>query len=250
MTALPAEKIRLVCATRQASADFFARSALGRSLPHYKTFPRGQPIELRLFPANSASLGAAYNAAIEEARADPAVLVFLHDDVLLNDFYWTSHLLEGLQHFDIVGLAGNRRCAPGQASWMFLDDRFLVRDDDRHLSGVLGHGVSFPDLIELSVYGPPGQQVQVLDGVFLAARSESLQRSGLRFDPRFAFHFYDMDFCRQASARGLRMGTWAISAIHGSPGRLGSPEWRRAYRDYLAKYGERPMAATPRGAPR
>ncbi len=237
------DKIRLVCATRLSTEEFFASSALGRSLPHYRTFPRGQPIELRLFAANSAPLATAYNRAIEEAASDPAILVFLHDDVYLNDFYWARHLLEGLNTFHVVGLAGNRRRAPGQASWMFLDGAFR-RDHDANLSGVLGHGDGFPNLIELSVYGPPGQEVKLLDGVFLAARSADLIKSGVRFDPRFAFHFYDLDFCRQAENCGLRMGTWAISVIHASPGRLGIDVWRSAYSVYLEKYGERDPSST------
>lgn len=230
-------KIRLVCATRLDAAEFFSSSALGRSLPFYRSFPRGQPIELRLFPANTAPLPSVYNQAIDESADSPAILVFIHDDVYLNDFYWAQHLIEGLNSFHIVGLAGNRRRATGQASWMFLDDAF-TRDDDTNLSGVLGHGQGFPDLIELSVYGPPGHEVKLLDGVFLGVRSADLHRSGVRFDPAFAFHFYDLDFCRQAEMRGLRMGTWAISAIHASPGRLGVDAWRSAYVGYLAKYGE------------
>lgn len=236
------DKIRLVCATRLSTEEFFASSALGRSLPHYRTFPRGQPIELRLFAANSAPLATAYNKAIDEAASDPAILVFVHDDVYLNDFYWARHLLDGLNAFHVVGLAGNRRRAAGQASWMFLDGAFH-RDEDANLSGVLGHGNGFPDLIELSVYGHPGQEVRLLDGVFLAVRSVDLIRAGVRFDPRFAFHFYDLDFCRQAEISGLRMGTWAISVIHASPGRLGSPAWRSAYSTYLQKYGERDPVA-------
>ena len=231
------DKIRLVCATRLGATEFFSSSALGRSLQFYRTFPRGQAIELRLFPTNSAPLPTVYNVAIEESVDDPAILVFIHDDVYLNDFYWVRHLIDGLGTFHIIGLAGNRRRVPSQASWMFLDDAF-TRDDDSNLSGVLGHGQGFPDLIELSVYGPPGQEVKLLDGVFIGVRSADLLRSGVRFDPAFPFHFYDLDFCRQAELLGLRMGTWAISAIHASPGRLGVDAWRSAYVVYLAKYGE------------
>lgn len=235
--AIASNKIRLVSATRLDAAAFFATSPLGKSLQFYRTFPRGQAIELRLFPKNTESLSTCYNTAIEESANDPAILVFVHDDVYLNDFYWARHLIEGLKAFDVVGLAGNRRRVPGQASWMFLDDAFN-RDDDANLSGVLGHGQGFPDLIELSFYGEPGQAVKLLDGVFLAARSASLVRSGVRFDPAFRFHFYDLDFCRQAELRGLTMGTWALSAIHASPGRLGVDAWREAYMTYLEKYGE------------
>lgn len=231
------ETIRLVCATRLSGEEFLAKSPLGRSVPLYRTFPRRQRIELRLFKENTTGLPALYNTAIEEARHDPAVLVFIHDDVFLSDYYWADHLFEGLRAYDIVGLAGNRRRIPRQASWMYLDDRFS-RDTEENLSGVIGHGQGFPNLKELSVYGEPCEECKLLDGVMLAARSEVLIAKDLRFDARFSFDFYDLDFCRQAELRGIRMGTWAVSAIHASAGKLGSPTWRAAYRVYLEKYNE------------
>lgn len=231
------EIIRFVCATRETREGFFANAPLGRSLLLYRTFPRRQAIELRLFAENSLGLPTVYNTAIEEARSAPAVLVFIHDDVYLSDYYWSYHLFNALERFGIVGLAGNRRRVPRQASWMFLDDRFIA-DSYENLSGVLGHGDGFPNLRQLSVYGDPGQEVKLLDGVLLAARSGTLLAKELRFDPRFTFHFYDLDFCRQAELREISMGTWAISAIHASAGRLGDADWREAYRQYLEKYGE------------
>jgi Glycosyltransferase like family len=230
-------KIRLVTATRLSNAQFFSQAALGRSLPVYRTFPRRQHIELRLFANNEEGLPVIYNVAIEESRSDPAILIFIHDDVFLSDFYWAQHLREALSCFDLVGLAGNRRRVPRQASWMYLDDQF-TRDNSENLSGVLGHGDPFPNLRELSVYGEPGQEVKLLDGVMMAVRSETLIDKDLRFDTRFKFHFYDMDFCRQAEVKNVRMGTWAISLVHASPGTLGVESWRAGYRDYLAKYGE------------
>ena len=230
-------KIRFVSATRLSNEQFFSKAALGRSLPIYRTFPKRQHIELRLFANNKEGLAAIYNIAIEESRSDPAILVFIHDDVFLSDYYWAEHLLEALSHFDLVGLAGNRRRVPRQASWMYLDDQF-TRDNYDNLSGVLGHGDPFPDLRQLSVYGEPGQEVKLLDGVMMAVRSETLIDKGLRFDARFKFHFYDMDFCRQAEMKHIRMGTWAISLVHASAGTLGVESWRAAYREYLAKYGE------------
>ena len=230
------EKFRFVCATRYSSEEFFAKAALGRSLQHYKRYPK-HPIELRLFQRNSSGLPSVYNVAIEESRTDPAVLVFIHDDVQMCDFHWARHLSEALEAFDIVGLAGNRQRAPRQCSWMYLDEHW-TRDADENLSGVIGHGDSFSNLRELSVYGPPGQEVKMLDGVMMAVRSSLLIEKQLRFDPMFDFHFYDLDFCRQAEARQIRMGTWPISVIHESIGRLGPEAWRTAYRKYLDKYGE------------
>jgi tetratricopeptide (TPR) repeat protein/GT2 family glycosyltransferase len=231
------EKVRFVCATRLSEREFFAKAPLGRSLPLYRSFPKKQSIELRLFPNNSAGLSGLYNTAIEEARDEPAILVFIHDDVYLSDFYWAEYLHTALRSFNLVGLVGNRRRVPRQASWMFLDDRFTCDSYD-YFSGVIGHGEAFPNLRQLSVYGPPGQEVKLLDGVLLAIHSRTLLQHELRFDPRFHFHFYDMDFCRQAELRNLKMGTCAMSVVHASAGELGNTGWRAAYADYLVKYGE------------
>jgi tetratricopeptide (TPR) repeat protein len=233
----PRQKMRFVCATRLSSEDFFKQAPLGRSLPVYRTFPKRQTIELRLFADNREGLSGLYNTAIEEVRLDPAILIFIHDDVYLSDYYWAEHLHAALRSFDVVGLAGNRRRVPRQASWMYLDDHF-TSDNFDNLSGVLGHGDPFPNLRELSVYGEPGHEVKLLDGVLIAVRSQTLMEHGLRFDPRFRFHFYDLDFCRQCELRGVRMGTGALSVVHASAGKLGGESWHAAYRDYLAKYGE------------
>jgi GT2 family glycosyltransferase len=230
-------QIRLVCATRLSSDEFFKTAPLGRSLRHYRTFPQHQRIELRLFSDNREGLPGLYNRAIDEAARDPAVLVFLHDDVHLSDFYWASRVHEGLHAFDVIGLAGNRRRLPAQPSWIHVNAA-MERDDFANLSGVLGHGTGFPELTELSVYGVPGQEVKLLDGVLLAVHSDVLQRSGVRFDARFRFNFYDMDFCRQAERAGLRMGTWGISLVHESAGAFRSADWSSAYESYLNKYGE------------
>ena len=82
-----------------------------------------------------------------------------------------------------------------------------------------------------------------MDGLFLAADSEVLNRAGVRFDEQFAFHFYDMDFCRQVEQKGLRMGTWPIAVVHESGGNFSSPGWREGYARYLQKYPDDDAAA-------
>ena len=89
-----------------------------------------------------------------------------------------------------------------------------------------GRGVSW--------YGPTPSEVKLLDGVLLAAKAATLLDGGVRFDPQFAFHFYDIDFCRTAARAGLRLGTWPIAVTHASGGRFGSPEWQAAAEAYFA----------------
>jgi GT2 family glycosyltransferase len=79
--------------------------------------------------------------------------------------------------------------------------------------------------------------VKLLDGLLLAVRSETLRRHAIFFDERFEFHLYDMDFCRQAELKSLRMGTWTLSVIHESRGAYNTPSWHSACADYFSKWG-------------
>ena len=225
--------IRLVCATRVAQENFLRDTALGRSLAVHRL---PSPPELLLFDKNSKGLPTLYNAAIEQAASSPAILVFVHDDVSINDHFWMDRVREALDRFDVVGLAGNTRRSPLQPGWAFATPDFKW-DSPEFLSGSVGHGKGFP-CDEVSHFGRPGVECKLLDGLMLIADSARLIESGLRFDEQFAFHFYDMDFCRQAELKGVTMGTWPISVVHESAGAFNTPPWRAAYEQYLRKYGE------------
>ena len=222
---------RFVCATRSTTEGFQLDCALGRTLDFYR-YPL---TEVRLFPENKVGLPQLYNAAIREAAWNPAILIFAHDDVFLCDYFWTEHILAGLKNFDILGLAGNRRRVPMQPAWPFIDSN-LTNDDQNNLSGIIAHGDGFPPEI-LSRYGPASVECKLLDGVMLIAHSEKLIANNLFFDERFDFHHYDLDICRQAEVRGLKMGTCEVSAIHESHGGYDSDGWRSGYKKYIDKWG-------------
>lgn len=225
--------IRLVCATRHSQDSFLRETSLGRSLAVQR---QANPPELLLFDNNTTGLATLYNAAIEQAATNPAILVFVHDDVSINDFFWTERVREGLAQFDVLGLAGNRRRSPQQPAWAFATPQFAW-DSPEYLSGSVGHGKGLASE-GVSYFGPAGVECKLLDGLMLVADSARLIESGVRFDEQFDFHFYDMDFCRQAEVKGLTMGTWPISVVHESGGAFNSPPWRAAYERYLRKYGE------------
>jgi hypothetical protein len=223
----------LVCATRVGEDAFYRETALGRSLAaNYRDLPF---LETVLFADNRQGLPALYNQAIRDAASRPAVLVFVHDDIDLVDFYWPDRLYGALLDFQVVGVVGNRRRLPRQPSWCFKDE-WLAWDDFDHLSGFIGHG----DAAAWHVmrFGIVGAACKLLDGVFLAADSALLLQHQLQFDERFDFHFYDLDFCRQAEAKGVRMGTAPICLVHHSTGQTRSAAWRAAYQAYVEKWGD------------
>jgi GT2 family glycosyltransferase len=224
--------MRLVCATRASAADFDHATTLGRALARQQS----DALELCLFERNTHPLATVYNQAIEAARDDPAILVFLHDDVWFSEADWIDRLFEGLRQFDVLGVAGNIRRLPRQPAWAFIGAA-LDWDDPACLSGSVGQGEDDAPP-QWQVFGPDQRQVSLLDGVLLAASSETLNHARVRFDERFRFHFYDMDFCRQCELKGLRMGTWPLGLVHESGGDFGSLAWRVGLARYLDKWGE------------
>lgn len=225
-------KIKFVVATRQSAEKFWSNAATGVSLA---LFPSPH-LEVVLYPENTRGLSEIYNKEIEQSKHDPCLLVFAHDDLYILDFFWMQQIFNGLSHFGIVGVAGNKRRIPLQPAWAFIDEKFTW-DQPENLSGAVGHGSSFPPS-DIRNFGPPFQEVKLLDGLILAAFSETLIKNHIRFDEKFKFHFYDMDFCRQAEICGISMGTIPLSLIHQSGGNFGSEDWKSSYQQYLNKWGQ------------
>ena len=223
--------IRMVCATRFSADQFLSDTLLGKSI---QSFIEISSVEIRLSADNSTGLSEIYNQAIDASIDNPAILVFAHDDRLFCDFFWAERIRDGLENFDIAGLAGNIRRAPKQPSWNFADDQFTW-DTPSNFSGTVVHGSTFP-LNRVLPFGAVGQECKLLDGLLLAVKSDTLINSKLRFDENFKFHFYDLDFCREAELKSLTMGTIPLSVVHKSGGSFSSDEWSNAYQKYLAKW--------------
>ena len=228
----------VVTATRCSQAEFPRETLLGRSLPGVGQLT---PLALRGFFENSRPLGACYNEVIEQAGVDDT-LIFMHDDVYLNDWMLGWRVQEALLHFDVVGVVGNRRRQPGQETWYMQPSqivdgvRTMTTFDSAYLSGAIAHGS--PEQWQLSNYGPVPQPVQLIDGVFMAAKAGRLKETGVRFDAGLGFHLYDLDFCRSAIEAGLKIGTWPIALTHASGGGgVQTDDWAASAMKYLAKWG-------------
>ena len=137
--------LTIVCATRVSAQDFHQQTLLGRCLPRLGEF---EPLGLKLFSGNRSPLALAYNQAIDDARPDD-VLMFVHDDVHLDDWMLTQRLREAFQLFDVVGVAGNRRRQQNQMTWYLqpfgdtvngLPDWSQTVLDREFLSGAIAHG--------------------------------------------------------------------------------------------------------------
>lgn len=221
--------IDIVSATRLSEGDFWEQSALGKSLRRLQHDAR---LVSRIAFDNGRGLPEIYNARIS-AGDSAEILVFIHDDVWIDDFFLADRVIEGLSEYDVIGVAGNRRRIDWQPAWAFVDTKWTW-DDKVHLTGSVAHGRK--PFGPVSFFGPAPAGCELLDGVFLAAKTATLRQSEVFFDPRFDFHCYDMDFCRNARQRGLRLGTWPICLTHQSERPFGSPEWSESYYAYIEKW--------------
>lgn len=219
--------IIVISATRSSRAEF-VQLPLGQSLRRMSFDPT---LQYALIENNHAGLPIAFNRFIAEELRDHH-LVFAHDDLWIDDLFFSDRIRTALDAFDVVGLAGNRRLMPGVPAWHVKNDQ--MEWDTEFLSGIVCHGPQ--PFGAPSVYGPTPAPVQLLDGVLLAARAAALLDSGVRFDERFDFHFYDLDFSRQAIAAGLRVGTWPIAVTHVSGGAFGTPAWNQSLALYREKW--------------
>src|SRR5579863_8993660 len=102
-------KLRLILPTRELEQNYDTHTPLGRSLSLCpKLLTAHHSVERRLFGMNAKrQLGAdiiglprLFNIAIREAESDPAILVFMHDDIEMRDFFWPQHVVDGLAKFD------------------------------------------------------------------------------------------------------------------------------------------------------
>ena len=220
--------VTLITATRLSKAAF-AQGPLGLSLQRMSCDPT---LQLALIENNTEGLPTVYNRFITEPFRDD-LLVFLHDDLWIDDVFLSERIRAALATFDVVGLAGNRRLLPGVAAWHVKNNE--MEWDSENLSGVVCHGPQ--PFGAPSVYGQTPAAVQLLDGVLLAARASALLDAGVRFDERFDFHHYDLDFSRQANAAGLKVGTWPMAVTHVSGGAFGSEAWAKGRDLYWEKWG-------------
>jgi hypothetical protein len=222
------ESILIVAATRLDEAAFRAESALGRSLTRLKFDTR---LQSRVFYQNTRGLSEVYNQVLDQVDTPDAV-VFIHDDVWIDDPFFGDHILAGLAVVDIVGVVGTIRAFCGQSTWAFHEGTYDL--DVAHLSGRIGHGADAGG--KISYFGPSPAAVTLLDGVLLAVNRSKLSARGVRFDPQFLFDFYDLDFCATALHAGVKLATINLALTHQSDGVFGSERWRAARELYRAKW--------------
>lgn len=234
------KKVRVVCATTKTTLkEFYSQTLLGRSL---SLFPPDLAPEVSVRLSNGGSdrigLGKLYNGFLSHEHCAEIVL-FIHDDVWLDDWWLIHRLTEAAQHFDVIGLAGNSAPDFAEPAWLLAWNKKKYPKGIQpleNMSGAVAHLSKDKGAALVSYYGPAPRACRLLDGLFIAVNVAEALAKGACFDEDFEFHFYDLDFCRQAEICGLRLGTWPIAATHASGGSFESPAWVAAMKRYSKKW--------------
>ncbi len=181
----------------------------------------GEPHEFILIN-DARSLAEGYNRGFAQSRGE--IIVFSHDDIEIHSTGLGPRLCAALEKLDLVGVAGTSRLAG--VKW--------VSAGQPYLHGRLTHVSNGERWV--NYYGSPSNEIEALDGVFLAARKTLC--AAVPFDQTTfdGFHFYDLDFTHRAFLAGFKVGTCDLDLVHHSVGSYDDENWQRYAERFLAKH--------------
>jgi len=165
---------------------------------------------------NKIGLSEKYNCTLELHAKDYDNIVFLHDDVYVDDLGVVSKLEKAHETFDLVGIAGGINPAIRQpALWHLMCGGF----HSGNLRGAVAHKLN-KDQIGMTNFGPTPSRVTILDGLFISVKTESYLKNGWKFNENYRFHHYDIASSIDANKKKLKIGVVPIWVVHSSPGLL------------------------------
>jgi len=155
------------------------------------------------------SLTVAYNKALKKASNE--IVVFCHDDILMNTKSWGRKLLKQFATTDygILGLAGTTNL-PENGKWW--EDRTkmvgIVKHSQNGKTWESKYSGNFTDRVIETV---------IVDGLFLAIHTGRVKES---FDETVeGFHFYEVDYCYRNHLAGTKVGViFNVKVTHKSVG--------------------------------
>jgi hypothetical protein len=195
----------------------------------YRSLQKLQIADYHFFEHNRRGLSECYNEYLDRFAGTDWIVVLVHSDVTVADVFVREKLNDALATFDVVGLAGSAYFDIGAQTTTYAWPVWPAQ----YLSGAVEHPTGNGQAAWFNL-GPTPRRCVVLDGLFLAVNMRSV--GSVRFDPRFRFHFYDLDFCLTAHRHSLALGTTNVYAQHASAGNFGTQEYEAAMREFRAKW--------------
>jgi hypothetical protein len=215
---------KIICATQKTYDDFKKESQLSLSID--KLGIKNNSI---IRYENKIGLPKLYNSFITEEFKNN-YLLFIHDDVLIEDLFFDEKISLAFDKYDIVGLAGSKKCnlASHVTAWHMMCER-------KDMVGEVSH--SKDKIYWTTVFGPSDSRALVIDGLFIGVDVNKLLETNTRFDESFDFHHYDISFCLNANKNRLKIGVYPLKVTHfGLGDSMMSDEWKKSAEIFKNKY--------------
>lgn len=225
----------IVSATRKNEESFWRTSLLAASINEFR---KNYDFKYHIFYENKRSLSAIYNQAI--SRSEAKYIILVHDDVYIKDMCFFEKLIEEHKLFNILGVAGCLSDVGVVPAWPYAACDFSNKKFTKlnsRLGGRIYHGAIW--INNLNVFGDVGVQATLLDGVFISIDLHSIDKNLRLFDEGFDFHFYDLDFSKNAVRNGMKLGISSVELVHESTGGYFSESWIQAYEIFKNKWENR-----------
>jgi hypothetical protein len=216
----------VVVCTKAKTIEEFEDRPIFKSLNEHYT---NNKLDFRLFTDNKKGLSECYNEVLKDPKNENKTILFVHDDVELNDLFLKEKLLNS--PYTVTGLAGCKTFNKNteKCAWHLATEQGQMVGEVAHFHPQKG--------VWTTVFGSTNSRALVLDGLFLAIKVWELKDKDLYFDETFPFHFYDITFCLNANEKRVTCGVLPIHVIHHGLGTsMMSQEWEESNKLFKEKY--------------
>lgn len=223
-------KLLIVICTQAKTDKEFEQKPISLSLK--KQYESTSNINFHIFKDNKRGLGSCYNEILKDPSNIDKVVLFVHDDVVLEDLFLYEKLMSS--PYSITGLAGTKAFNK-QADKMAWHLASTGRED---FVGEVAH-VNKDNQVWTTIFGPTHSRALIVDGLFIACRVKDLVDKELYFDEQFEWHHYDMSFCLRANEKKVTVGVLPIKVLHyGLGDSMLTPEWEESNKKFKEIYGK------------
>jgi hypothetical protein len=212
-------KLLIVACTQAKTDSEFANLPIYQSLK--KQYEVNSPnIDFHVFKDNKRGLSECYNEILRDPKNLNSIVLFVHDDVVLEDLFLYEKLVNS--PYSITGLAGAKSFnkQADKLAWHLSSPKEDYVGEVAHINN---------NNVWTTVFGNTNSRALVIDGLFVACKVKDLVEKGLEFDENFNFHFYDIAFCLRANEKKVTCGVLPIKVIHyGLGDSMLTPQWEEA----------------------
>ena len=197
-------KLLIVACTQAKTEQDFQKLPIYPSLK--KQYESNAPnVDFRIFKDNTRGLSECYNEVLKDPANLNKTVLFVHDDVELEDLFLYEKLINS--PYSITGLAGAKSFNKhaDKLAWHISSPREDHVGEVAHIS---------QNKIWTTVFGNTKSRALTIDGLFIACKVKDLVEKDLYFDENFNFHFYDIAFCLKANDKKATCGVLPIRVIH------------------------------------